>query len=252
MKQREPVITIKGLSYNYPDKTPALTNIELTVFAGECLGIIGANGAGKSTLLLHINGVLRGQGEVTVSHLPVCRKNVKQIRAQVGLVFQDPNHQLFMPTLLDDMMFGPLNFGMSKDQALQQADQVFQSLGIGHLREKSPHQMSLGERKAASLATVLVMSPKIIVLDEPTVSLDPYSRKTFLELIKTIKATKIIASHDLDMVFEICDRVAILSGGKLVSQGETEEILGNKHLLESHKLEVPLSLRLAEIQGGDQ
>jgi cobalt/nickel transport system ATP-binding protein len=248
MKKNISVITIKELSYDYPDQTPALRNINLTVDAGECLGIIGANGAGKSTLLLHLNGILRGQGQVIVDGLPVCGKNLKKIRAQVGLVFQDPNHQLFMPTLLDDMLFGPLNFGMSKDLALQRADQVFQTLGITHLRDKSPHHMSLGERKAASLATVLIMSPTIIVLDEPTVSLDPYSRSIFLQSINSIRATKIIASHDLDMVFQICNRVAVMSRGSLVAQGETEEILRNKELLESHKLEVPLSLRLAEAQ----
>ena len=195
MKKREPVIVINGLSYSYSDKTTALKEIDLTVSAGECLGIIGANGAGKSTLLLHLNGILRGNGDVIIDGKLICRKNLKTIRAKVGMVFQDPNHQLFMPTLADDMAFGPLNFGMSEQMVAGRIDQVLKALNIVHLREKSPHHMSLGERKAASLATVLVMSPEITVFDEPTVSLDPHSRRKLLILIKRLKGTKIIASQ---------------------------------------------------------
>ena len=248
MKNREAAIVINELSFNYPDKTQALKKINLTVFTGECLGIIGANGAGKSTLLLHLNGILRGSGNVTIGSKRICKKNLKTIRAKVGMVFQDPNHQLFMPTLADDMAFGPLNFGMSKQNVATRINRVLEALNIGHLSEKSPYQMSLGERKAASLATVLVMSPEITVFDEPTVSLDPHSRRKLLNLIMALKGTKIIASHDLDMVYQICDRVALMSQGRLVTQGRSKEILNDRSLLEKNSLEVPLSLMLEEAQ----
>jgi energy-coupling factor transporter ATP-binding protein EcfA2 len=240
------IIDIRELSYQYPDGTPGLNSVSLQVEEGDCLAIVGPNGAGKSTLLRHLNGVLRGQGEIRVAGIAVERGRLGAVRRRVGMVFQNPDHQLFMPTLMDDVLFGPLNFGLGEAEARERAEAVMREMGLWELRQRSPLHLSLGEKKKAALATVLVMRPEIVVLDEPLVSLDPGSRRRLLERINNLAATRVIATHDLEMVVRICNRVVLMNHGMLVSEGTPRELLARKELLEAHDLEVPSCLQKQE------
>ncbi|HDP94472.1 MAG TPA: ABC transporter ATP-binding protein [Candidatus Aminicenantes bacterium] len=236
------IIDIRDISFNYPDGTPGLNSVSLRVQEGDCLGIVGPNGAGKSTLLRHINGVLRGQGEVCVAGMVVERGRLEAVRRQVGMVFQNPDHQLFMPTLMDDVLFGPLNFGLAEAEAGERAEAVLREMGLWELRERSPLHLSLGEKKKAALATVLVMRPAIVVLDEPMVSLDPGSRRRLLQRIGDLDATRVIATHDLEMVMRICNRVVLMNRGMVISAGTPRELFARKELLEANDLEVPFCI----------
>lgn len=251
MKQK--IIEVKDLNFSYPDNTKALKNIYFSVFQGENLAIIGPNGAGKSTLLLQLNGVLRGEGTVSIFGETLSKDNIKSIRAKVGMVFQDPNDQLFMPTVFDDIAFGLLNLGMDRENIVFKVNQVISELGINAYQKKAPHHLSLGEKKKVSLATVLVLEPEILVFDEPTISLDPGSRRIFMELIKKIPKTKtkIIATHDIDLAWKLCPRVLLLDRGRVITEGNARDVLMDKELLEAHHLEVPPSLML-EHSGGKQ
>jgi len=244
MKQK--IIEVKDLNFSYPDNTKALKNIDFSVFQGENLAIIGPNGAGKSTLLLHLNGVLRGEGSVSIFGEKLSKDNIKNIRAKVGLVFQDPNDQLFMPTVFDDIAFGLLNLGMDREKIVFKVNQVISDLGLNAYKKKAPHHLSLGEKKKVSLATVLVLEPEILVFDEPTISLDPGSRRVFVEIIKKIPKTKtkIIATHDIDLAWKVCPRVLLLDKGRVITEGNARDVLMDKELLESHHLEIPPSLVL--------
>ncbi|MBN1272705.1 MAG: ABC transporter ATP-binding protein [Candidatus Aminicenantes bacterium] len=224
------------VSYTYPDGSRALFDITFSVFEGESVGIIGPNGAGKSTLLWHLNGILRGEGRTKVFGITLEKKNLFEIRKRVGLVFQDPNDQLFMPTVFDDVAFGPLNLGLSPDEVRKKVETKLEEMEICHLRDKPTAQLSIGEKKRVSLASVLVMDPKIVVLDEPTVSLDPCGRYRFMELIRSLPATKIISTHDLDLVRNLCSRVLVLDRGLLVADGPTNGIIDNAPLMEAHGL----------------
>jgi cobalt/nickel transport system ATP-binding protein len=237
-----PLIEARGLSYTYPDGTVGLRQVDFSLEQGETVGLIGANGAGKSTFILHLNGVLRGEGEVCIGGEKLDKRNLRRVRARVGIVFQDPNDQLFMPTIFDDVAFGPLSFGLSATEVEEKVNGVLQDLGLYEVRGKPPHHLSLGERKRAALATVLVMEPDILVLDEPSVSLDPGTRRLFIRLIRDLEGAKIIASHDLDLVYELCSRVVLLDRGRVIAGGPTAEILKDQELLEAHSLEVPLSI----------
>lgn len=237
-----PVIEVRGLSYAYPDGTVGLRQVDFSLDQGETVGLIGANGAGKSTFILHLNGVLRGEGKVCIGGEKLDKKNVRRVRARVGIVFQDPNDQLFMPTIFDDVAFGPLSFGLPAAEVEKRVNGVLQDLGLYEVRGKPPHHLSLGERKKAALATVLVMEPDILVLDEPSVSLDPGTRRRFIRLIRDLDGAKIIASHDLDLVYELCSRVVLLNKGRVMARGPTVEILKDQKLLEAYSLEVPLSI----------
>jgi cobalt/nickel transport system ATP-binding protein len=237
-----PVIEVRGLSYAYPDGTVGLRQVDFSLDQGETVGLIGANGAGKSTFILHLNGVLRGEGEVCIGGEKLDKRNLRRVRARVGIVFQDPNDQLFMPTIFDDVAFGPLSFGLPAVEVEEKVNGVLQDLGLYEVRGKPPHHLSLGERKKAALATVLVMEPDILVLDEPSVSLDPGTRRRFIRLIRDLDGAKIIASHDLDLVYELCSRVVLLDKGRVMARGPTVEILKDQKLLEAHSLEVPLSI----------
>lgn len=240
---KESIIQISDLNFSYPDGTLGLKSVNMRVARNECLAIIGPNGAGKSTLLKHLNGVFRGEGEVRVTGLPVNRANLKALRSRVGMVFQNPDHQLFMPTLLDDVMFGPLNFGMEIPRARKRAESVLREMGLWKLRDRSPLNLSLGEKKKAALATVLVMEPELVVLDEPMVSLDPGSRRRMLARIRNLRATRVIATHDLDLVVEICSDVMLMDRGTIVESGSVEDLLTREDLLNGYDLEVPLSLK---------
>lgn len=232
-------IEIKNLNYIYPDGTEALKDISLDVSVGESLGIIGPNGAGKSTLLLHLNGILRGNSHITILGLEMQEKNLSQIRNKVGLVFQDPDNQLFMPTVFDDVSFGPINMGLSEDEVRLSSRGALEQVDMSDYAGRSTHHLSFGERKRVSLATVLAMKPQILVLDEPTSNLDPKHRRDLINFLKKLEITKIIATHDLDLVLELCNRVALLDKARLIETANTTEILFNKILLEAHNLELP-------------
>lgn len=240
----EKVVEVENLSYSYPDNTLALKNISFSVSRGEACAIIGPNGAGKSTLLLHLNGVLKGEGKVKILGEVISKKNLKNIRSKVGMVFQDPNDQLFMPSVFDDVAFGPLNAGLEGAEVERRVHAILKDLELEGYEDKPPYHLSLGEMKKVSLATVLVLHPEILVMDEPTISLDPGTRKSFIEIIKKIKKTKIIATHDLDLVYDLCSRVILIDKGAVIGEGNSLEILKNKKLLEDHKLEIPASLLL--------
>ena len=236
-------IKIKRLEYTYPDGTKALKEINLNIFEGESVGLIGPNGAGKSTMLLHLNGILRGSGEVEIMELEIKDKNLDIIRNKVGLVFQDPEDQLFMPTVFDDVAFGPINMGLEKEKVKTSVKESLQEIDMLDSVDRISHHLSFGEKKRVSIATVLSMEPEILALDEPTGNLDPRARHELIQLLKSIDKTKIIASHDLDMILDICDRAIILDKGKIITSGTAKEILSNTPLLKKHSLLPPLSLQ---------
>ena len=209
---------------------------------GEKVGLIGANGAGKSTLLKCVPGLLQASGTITVGGLAVNRENLAEIRRKVGYVLQDPDSQMFMPKVIDDMIFGPVNYGLSREEAEAQADRVLEELGMTRLRDRYNHRISGGEKRMAAIATVLAMGPDIMLMDEPSSSLDPRNRRALINTIKRLDRTMLIASHDLDMILDICSRVILLDGGKLIADGKAADILRDRELLEAHSLELPLSL----------
>lgn len=238
------VLEVKGLSYTYPDGTPALREVSFALQAGETVGLIGPNGAGKSTLLLHLNGLLQGSGEVWVGGLSTRNGSLREIRRRVGLVFQDPDDQLFMPSVREDVAFGPLNLGLPPEEIEARVVRALEQVGMGGAAHRSPHHLSFGERKRVALATVLAMEPDVLVLDEPTANLDPRARRQLLNLLPTLLQTKLLATHDLEAVVELCGRVLLLDQGQLFADGAPQEILRDAALLEAHGLEVPLSYRL--------
>ena len=237
-------VEIERLNFSYPEEKPCLHDVSFSVGVGETFGLIGPNGAGKSTLLLHLNGVLRGEGLIKILGETLSKDNIKLIRSRVGLVFQDPNDQLFMPTVSDDVAFGPLNMGLDRAEVERRTIRILRELGLEEQGSRSADALSLGEKKKASLASVLVMEPEILALDEPTSSLDPGTRRRLIRLLHSLPGTKIIATHDLDLVFELCSRAALIDGGRIVAEGAAHDILGDGTLLEKHDLEIPLSLRL--------
>jgi cobalt/nickel transport system ATP-binding protein len=226
-------VEIRGLHFSYPDGTVALRGIDLEVSAGESLGLIGCNGAGKSTLLLHLNGILKGSAPVKILGDEVSDKTLSRIRARVGMIFQDPDNQLFMPTVADDVGFGPVNMGMSREAVEQAVARALAQVDMLGFEERSPHHMSVGEKKRASIATVLSMRPEILALDEPSSNLDPRHRRDLINLLNSLELTKIISSHDLGFVRETCTRVAVMDGGKIATVGRTGEILGDGDLLKA-------------------
>ena len=239
----KPVIQIESLSYKYPDGTVALRDVSLKINEGECVGLIGPNGAGKTTLLFHLNGLLRGDGEVRIDGLDMSDENLRAVRKAVGIVFQDPDDQLFSSTVFDDIAFGPLSMRLPWDEVDSRVNRALRDAGLEGQAGKAPHHLSFGQKKKAALAAILAMRPKIIALDEPTSNMDPGSRRAFLRLIESLDATKVISTHDMDSVFELCDRVLLLDCGELIADGEARAILGDRCLMESHGLEVPSMLR---------
>lgn len=236
------MIVFKDVSFSYEPGIPVLDGMSFEIDEGESVGIIGANGMGKSTMLKVLLGLLPHEGEVLVKGVPVCRKNLAEIRKTLGFVLQSSDNQMFMPTVFDDMMFGLLNYGMSKPDAEKRVDEVLETLGLTKLKNKYNHKISGGEKRMAAIATVLAMQPEAIIMDEPSVSLDPYNRRAVINVINTLPQTKLIASHDLEMIRETCTRVLLIGGGRVAAAGETDEILSNKELLEQNRLEVPISL----------
>jgi len=236
------MLSFENVSFSYPGGSPVLEGITFEVADGEKVGLIGANGAGKSTLMKCVPGLLDASGDITVGGLKVCRENIAEIRKKVGYVLQDSDNQMFMPKVIDDMIFGPVNYGLSREEAEAQADRVLEQLDITRLRDRYNHRISGGEKRMAAIATVLAMEPDIMLMDEPSSSLDPRNRRAVINTIKGLNKTMLIASHDLDMILDTCSRVILLDCGKVIADGKAEDILRNRELLEAHSLELPLSL----------
>ncbi len=236
------LLEIDDLHFAWPDGTQALRGVSLTLEEGRSLGLIGPNGAGKSTLLLHLNGILHGSGTVRVRGTPVEDWPADDLRATVGLVFEDPADQLFMPTALEDVCFGPLNLGLSSEEARARAMAVLEAAGAAHLAERPPHHLSAGQMRRVALATVLAMEPELLVIDEPVMALDPEGREAIIGLLSALPQSRIIASHDLEMVLQLCDQVAILDEGRIHATGPVRKILSDEDLLRAHGLRVPGSL----------
>ena len=236
------MIEFKNVSFSYEIDVPVLRDISFTIEKGESVGLIGANGAGKSSLLKVLLGLLPHDGEISVDGMLLETKNLPELRRRIGFVLQNSDNQMFMPTVFDDMMFGPLNYGMSREEAERKVDSVLERLELESLRDKYNHKISGGEKKMASIATVLAMDPEVIIMDEPSASLDPYNRRAVINLIRSLEQTKIIASHDLDMIMDTADRVILLSGGRIAADGRCEDILTDRVLLERNRMELPLRL----------
>ena len=242
----EEVIRIEGLSFGYPDGKPALKDINLSIKRGEIVALIGPNGAGKSTLMLHLNGILRSNiGTIKVLGKEVNDSNLKWIRSKLGLVFQNPDDQLFMPTVFDDVAFGPINMSYPENQVRQSVTRALSSVGMNGYEKRSPHHMSIGEKKRISIATVMSMNPEILVIDEPTSNLDPSSKWSLIDLLKSLPMTELIATHDLELVQALCPRTVILDKGETVADDSTTCILSDKALLKAHGL-APLNGHLKQ------
>ena len=232
----EEIVRVDNLSFCYPDGQQALTDISLTIHQGETVALIGPNGAGKSTLLLHLNGILRSNGVVKVFGRPVDDKNLKWLRSKVGLVFQNPDDQLFSPTVFDDVAFGPINMGYAEAEVRESVTRALDGVGMTGYEQRSPHHLSVGEKKRIAIATVLAMSPEILVIDEPTANLDPGSKWSLIELLRRLSITKVIATHDLELVRALCQRVILFDKGRVITDGTTKHILADMSLLRAHGL----------------
>jgi cobalt/nickel transport system ATP-binding protein len=238
------IVEAKDLEFNYPDTTHALHGVSFRISHGESVAIVGANGAGKSTLLLHLNGFLTPtSGQVRIGDFPLTKETLQEVRRTVGMVFQDPDDQLFMSTVYDDVAFGPLNLGLPMDEVNARVQNALETVGVLDLKDRPPHRLSSGQKRRVAIATVLSMSPDILVMDEPSAGLDPRARRQLIELLKTFKHSKIIATHDLDMVLDICERTIIIHNGKIEADGLTAEIFTNEVLLADSHLEKPLRMQ---------
>jgi len=245
------IVEVKHLRHVYPDGTEALRDVSFRITHGESVAIIGANGAGKSTLLLHLNGCLAPtEGVVRVGDFPVTRATLPDIRRTVGMVFQDPDDQLFMPTVRDDVAFGPLNLGFPAGEVERRVMDALERVGAAHLAARPPYHLSGGEKRRVAIATVLSMEPSILVMDEPTSGLDPYARRQLIRLLEDFRHTKIFTSHDLDMVLDLCERTIVLHEGEVMADGPTRDIFRNDELLARCRLERPLSMQGCPVCGG--
>ncbi len=232
-------IEIERLSFAYPDGRQALRDASMIIAPCEKVALVGPNGAGKSTLILHLNGILKGQGKVRVCGLDVSGRNLGRIRAAVGLVFQDPDDQLFSPTVFEDVAFGPLHMGLPEVEVRRRVDEALAAVGMSAYRERVSHHLSMGEKKRIAIATVLSMQPEILVLDEPTAGLDPRARRSFINLLRELEQTMLVSTHDMRLVAELFPRTVVMDGGQIVADGPTEAILNDAALLEAHGLEKP-------------
>ncbi len=234
------MIEFRNVSFSYEKGTPVIENLSFRIETGEAVGLIGANGAGKSTVMKLLLGLVFGEGEIFVDGIEVSRKNLAAIRKKLGFVLQNSDNQMFMPTVYEDMIFAPLNYGLSREEAEQKVDGVLEKLGLQDLKYRHNHKISGGEKRMAAIATILAMEPETILMDEPTSALDPFNRRIVINTIRELPQTKIITSHDLDMIADTCSRVILLSGGKLAADGRADEILHDRTLLEANRMELPL------------
>lgn len=237
------MIEFQNVSFSYDKKTPVVKQIDLVIEKGETVGLIGANGAGKSTILKLLLGLLSGEGTILVDGLPVKKEHLPEIRKKTGYVLQDSDNQMFMPTVYEDMMFGLRNYGMSREAAEARVDLVLGEMNLQDLKYRHNHKISGGEKRMAAIATVLAMQPEVILMDEPSTALDPFNRRTVIRTIRSLPQTKLIASHDLDMILETCGRVILLSHGEVAADGSCETILRDQALLERNRMELPFCMQ---------
>ena len=253
-----PVLDVRGLAYAYPGGHQALYGVDLHIHRGERVALLGPNGAGKSTLVLHLNGILTaGAGSVAVCGLPVTTEHHQEIRRRVGIVFQDPDDQLFMPTVRDDVAFGPANLGLRGGELDARVTRALAQVGMLDAADRPPHHLSFGQRRRVAVATVLAMEPEILVLDEPSSNLDPASRRELAEILESLDVTMLMVSHDLPYAVELTDRAVVLSDGVVAADGPTREILGDADLMARHRLELPAGFVLdavppRAVRGGAQ
>jgi cobalt/nickel transport system ATP-binding protein len=235
-----PVLDVRGLAFAYPDGHQALYGVDLHVHRGERVALLGPNGAGKSTLVLHLNGILTaGAGSVAVSGLPVTKAHVPEIRRRVGIVFQDPDDQLFMGTVRADVAFGPANLGLTGDALERRVQTALEQVGMAEYADRPPHHLSFGQRRRVAVATVLAMEPEILVLDEPSSNLDPASRRELADILRSLDVTVLMVTHDLPYALELCPRSVVLSDGSVVADGSTYDVLTDDALMHAHRLELP-------------
>ena len=236
------MIEFQHVSFAYEKGRSVIEDLSFRIGDGESVGLIGANGAGKSTVMKLMLGLLADEGKILVDGSELNRANLSQIRRKLGFVLQNSDNQMFMPTVYEDMMFGPLNYMLSREEAERRVDAVLERLGLQALKHRHNHRISGGEKRMAAIATVLAMEPETILMDEPTSALDPYNRRIVINTIRELGQTKLISSHDLDMILETCDRVILLSEGRIAADGPAEQVLRDRALLEAHHLELPLRL----------
>jgi cobalt/nickel transport system ATP-binding protein len=234
-----PAISIRDLWFAYPDGTQALNGVDLRVEEGESVAVIGPNGAGKSTLLLHLNGILHGRGQIEIFGLRVEERTLREVRRRVGVVFQDPDDQLFLTTVSQDVAFGPANLGLPEAEIAERVHQSLDAVGMSGVANRAAHHLSFGQKKRVATATVLSMRPDVLVLDEPSSNLDPKARRQLVGILKSLPVTKVIVTHDLPYAFEMCERAVILSGGRVAADGPIADILSDSELLAAHELELP-------------
>ena len=243
------IVDVKDIHFAYPDGTVALRGVSFRIFHGESVGLAGANGMGKTSLLLNICGhLIPDKGEVFIGDITLTKKTRQEIRKKVGFVFQRTDDQLFMPTVYEDVAFGPINLGFSQEKVDERVKHALDVVGCMHLMNRPPHRLSEGQKRAVAIATVMAMDPDILVMDEPASNLDPKSRRQLINLLKRFEHTKILASHDLDLILDVCQRCIIIREGKVIADGPSEEILSNELLLQENSLELPLSRQQVHIR----
>ena len=236
------MIEFQHVSFAYEKDRPVLQDLSFRIERGESVGLIGANGAGKSTVMKLLLGLLQGEGKILVDGTEVKRETLGEIRKKLGFVLQNSDNQMFMPTVYEDMIFAPLNYMLSREEADARVDAVLARLHLEYLKHRYNHKISGGEKRMAAIATILAMEPEAILMDEPTSALDPYNRRIVINTIRELEQTRLITSHDLDMILDTCDRVILLSDGKIAADGPAQDILNDRGLLERHRMELPLSL----------
>jgi cobalt/nickel transport system ATP-binding protein len=235
-----PSLLVEDVAFAYPDGHQALFGVDLRIERGERVALLGPNGAGKTTLVLHLNGILRaGRGQVAVAGLPVSKPSLQEIRRRVGIVFQDPDDQLFMPTVAEDVAFGPRNLGLPEAQVDARVRAALEQVGMAEFADRPPHHLSFGQRRRVAVATVLSMNPEILVLDEPSSNLDPAGRRELAEVLQALPVTLLMVTHDLPYALQLCPRSLVLDGGVIVADGPTRDLLGDQRLLAEHRLELP-------------
>ncbi len=233
------VVKIDDLQFSYPDGHVALRGVSLQLCPGDKVALVGPNGAGKSTLMLHLNGILNGHGGIEVGGIPLSKDNLPVIRAMVGLVFQNPDDQLFSPTVFEDVAFGPLHMGLPEDEVTARVEKALEAVRMSSYRDRLSHHLSVGEKKRIAIATVLSMDPKILILDEPSAGLDPRARRTLINLLRELPITMLVSTHDMKLVQELFPRTIVMDDGRIVADGKTKEILEDEKLLNEHGLERP-------------
>jgi cobalt/nickel transport system ATP-binding protein len=240
-------VRARELRFAYPNGVLGLDGVDLHVAHGERVAVLGPNGAGKTTLMLHLNALLTGEGELEVAGLRVGHDDIHDLRARVGLVFQDPDDQLFMPTVREDVGFGPLNLGLSREETRERIAEALAAVRMEALGDRAPHQLSLGQRRRVAIAAVLAMHPSLLVLDEPSANLDPRTRRELIELLDRVERTMLVVTHDLPLAARLCERAVVLSAGRIVADGPCADILTDIDLLAAHDLELPEGFDLSRL-----